>query len=566
MRAAALLIALAPAAVLGCTDASDEPELDAPTWHQDVAPLIGRHCSSCHADGGIGAPLLFDTYDDAVNFGPLIRNAVATGDMPPFMGRETEVCTPEHAWTNDARLLQSEIDTLVSWVDAGMPEGDPATAAPIPEPAAPDLTGPTEVLVPASPYTVPPVGDQADVFACISLDPGLTEDGWLEAYKVLPDDPRVVHHVLVGIDATGASAELAGPDGFYDCLGGFEVPASFIGGWVPGGAPVLMPEGSAVQVPADGRIVLQMHYHLIDEAVPDATGLEIQWTDGAPDQVARFGLFGNRRGTQPDPEDGGQARLFIPAGKPDHREHLIIPWTVAGPSRVFMVWNHMHYIGTSMRAWVERPGREPSCLLHTPDWDFDWQQSFFYDAAAGQAPLLLPGDELHLECIYDNTLDNPGVRKILAEAGLEEPVDVSVGEGSLDEMCLVTLGVVPAAFPVTHLGEATLTVRTEDGRTEDTCTATVEVAIDPIEGIIDGRASCELDALGQPRTLTASFGQYTWDGTGEVSGEGTFGLSGFASGPATWSGTVTDGRLQAEMVGTYAGIGLTVTASVDAVR
>lgn len=47
-----------------------------------------------------------------------------------------------------------------------------------------------------------------------------------------------------------------------------------------------------------------------------------------------------------------------------------------------------------------------------------------------------------MQCEYDNTLDNPGVRRALDDAGLEVPVNVGLGEGSLDEMCVGIFGVV----------------------------------------------------------------------------------------------------------------------------
>jgi hypothetical protein len=47
-----------------------------------------------------------------------------------------------------------------------------------------------------------------------------------------------------------------------------------------------------------------------------------------------------------------------------------------------------------------------------------------------------------MQCQYDNTLDNPGVVRALADAGLTEPVNVNLGEGSLDEMCIGIFGVV----------------------------------------------------------------------------------------------------------------------------
>ena len=46
------------------------------------------------------------------------------------------------------------------------------------------------------------------------------------------------------------------------------------------------------------------------------------------------------------------------------------------------------------------------------------------------------GDKIRVRCTYDNSLDNPGVKDMLTEVGLDAPVDVF-----LDEMCLTGLGV-----------------------------------------------------------------------------------------------------------------------------
>jgi mono/diheme cytochrome c family protein len=545
--------ALATVLLLACAESA--PPADAPTWHADVAPLVERHCAACHATGELADPIAFDDYEATARWGVAIQHAVVSGDMPPFKARETDACTPDDPWMNDARLSADEIATFAAWVDADMPEGDPADA-PEPEPAPSVDLADTTPLLPTSAYVVPPADVDKDVFTCVSLDPGLVEDGWLEGYQVLPDERRVVHHVLVAIDEDGETAGLADADGRYDCLGGFGVDAQFVGAWVPGAAPMPVPDGSAVRVPAGARILLQMHYHLVDEPVPDATGVGIRWADDAPDRPAVFGLYGNARGLQPDPDDGGLARLYIPAGSTDHEEHLVIPWRQPQPLRVFLVGNHMHYVGTRMRVWIERPATDGSstCILDTPDWDFDWQQTYFYDAAAGEGPLLQAGDEQHIACTYDNSLTNPAVAGALTEAGLTAPVDVSLGEGSLDEMCLVTLGAIPEGELVapepTHLGTATLSLATADGTSEDSCDAPAEALVDLDGGVLLGQASCEVFAYGQTRTLEA-----TWlsrdAALGDVGGAGQFDLSDFATGPFTWTGTLSEEALELQMSATY---------------
>ena len=62
-------------------------------------------------------------------------------------------------------------------------------------------------------------GEVEDEFICFTIDPGLSEAQWLEAFQVIPDDLAVVHHVLVGIDHEGTSADLANSDGRAILLG-----------------------------------------------------------------------------------------------------------------------------------------------------------------------------------------------------------------------------------------------------------------------------------------------------------------------------------------------------------
>lgn len=82
---------------------------------------------------------------------------------------------------------------------------------------------------------------------------------------------------------------------------------------------------------------------------------------------------------------------------------------------------------------------ERECLLHTPDWNFEWQRFYEYDVEIEQMPFIQPGDTFELSCTYDNSMGNPFVRRALAEQGLDAPRDVVLGEETLDEMCLLAL-------------------------------------------------------------------------------------------------------------------------------
>ena len=384
----------------------------------------------------------------------IIADRTASKDMPPFMADNDETCENPWGFMHDPRLTDDEIALLAAWAEAGAPEGDPATAAPLPEPPAFGLEDYNDEVMPPQAYTTR-IENGADEFICVTMDLGLYETSYLTGVEVVPDVDEVVHHATVFIDKTGSTAALGGSDGMYPCVGGtMGTEDTFIAGWVPGAAPTTPPDGAAWEVPAGARLVVQLHYHPTTTPQADQTRYRLRWADTPPDKLAYVTLIGNNRtqnsdgsGLQPGEDDpGGVPAFLIPADSADHVETIRYDLPDALPEvYIWFALNHMHYIGTKMTVWVEhQDDSADSCLLSTPRWDFSWQQAFYYDAASGNAPRVRGGDTLWIQCTYDNTLDNPSTRAALEENGLDEPQDVTLGEGSLDEMCLVALGAIVA--------------------------------------------------------------------------------------------------------------------------
>ena len=180
-----------------------------------------------------------------------------------------------------------------------------------------------------------------------------------------------------------------------------------------------MPQHSAVKVPVGSKIVLQMHYHLI-EARSDRTRVAIS---GQP--ICLFvdqpGLFGNSpfmledgSGLQPGPNDPQTGPEFkIPAIVLILRNYAVgCLWGSTASARG-LHGGQPYYIGRDMRVWLEKGDQTESCLLHTPSWDFDWQQFYFYDVNSGNNPKIDPGDELAFLWV-NNTMDNPWAVAALA--------------------------------------------------------------------------------------------------------------------------------------------------------
>jgi len=426
-------------------DGDDDGDVEAPrpNWHQDIAPLVYGACVGCHVDGGI-APFSLEDYERAAPWASLASEAVNAGSMPPWGAIETDECQPMHSWRDDVRLRAEEQLLLADWVRAGAPEGDPADAVALPQPPSLDLDNTTITLQNPTPFTV---GGTADSFVCMVVDPGNTEDVWVDGVQMLPDNSEVVHHVLTYIDSTSASDALVDADGKFPCPGGFAAieGVNQISTWVPGGVPTETPPDVAFRMPAGSKVIMAYHYHPTgsgDEV--DQSSIALRWTDQAPALPAYMAVIGSifsADGLEPGPNDPDGVPVFeIPANVAGHTETMRFVIPDGLPSvEIFTMGTHMHYAGVDMKIWVERGGQE-QCWLQTPQWDFNWQRFYDVDAPIGSLPVVQGGDVIMLRCTYDNTLDNPLLAQALAEQGLSEPVTIGVGESTLDEMCAMMVG------------------------------------------------------------------------------------------------------------------------------
>lgn len=411
-----------------------------PNWHEDIAPLVAEHCVGCHTAGGV-TPFTMDTYEETWPLAPAMALQAEAGEMPPWHAVETEDCTPYAPFLHDARMSDEEIQMLRDWSDIGTPEGDPANAAPLPEPPSSDLAEVTATVTSPASIEVEADGNTLDFFHCLSFDPGNTQDVYVDGFQVVPGNRALAHHTLIYLDLDAGSADWE--DGVqYDCGGGAGdlSNAQLVGAWVPGQRPFETPEDVGILLPAGARIVYNMHYHasVTGPQTDTGTALSMHWTETAPTYVSQFSLIG-----APGAGTVQEQPFLIPAGASGHREvvEYRVPEELGGLDlRVWSALNHMHKVGVDMRVTVLAGGDE-TCLVQTPNWDFNWQRSYTYDLPIAEALQVQPGDVVRVECTYDNTMDNPAVVEALNEVGLDEPQDVTLGEGTLDEMCLTGVGV-----------------------------------------------------------------------------------------------------------------------------
>ena len=90
------------------------------TYSADVASIIQENCTVCHRAGGIG-PMELVTYEDVRRYSRRIKENVVNRVMPPYYyDNDVGIQELKHDW----RLSQEDINTIVAWVDQGMPLGN----------------------------------------------------------------------------------------------------------------------------------------------------------------------------------------------------------------------------------------------------------------------------------------------------------------------------------------------------------------------------------------------------------------------------------------------------------
>ncbi|QDU38606.1 Thiol-disulfide oxidoreductase ResA [Maioricimonas rarisocia] len=348
-----------------------KPQADASvTYSRDVASVLNRHCVECHREGEI-APFALSSFDDAVGWGETIAEVIREQRMPPWHAN------PAHGEFANSRLMSDEEkQTIYDWVEAGMPEGDPAVLPSLPQfvegwqlPRRPDQV----VAMRSKPFDVPAEGTIE--YQYFAVDPGFTEDRWIAGAEVVPGNRNVVHHAIVFFSPPNGR----GPQGL-----------GWISAYVPGFRPPEPVTGLARRVPAGSKLIFQMHYTPNGSPQQDVTKIGLLFAD--PETVTE--------------ELVTQVAVDPKFEIPPHAEEYRISTTRRHwpkGSRLLALTPHMHLRGRSFRFVGHFPDGRDEILLDVPHYDFNWQHT--YQLAE---PLNLP-EGFSIECIatYDNSGNNP---------------------------------------------------------------------------------------------------------------------------------------------------------------
>jgi mono/diheme cytochrome c family protein len=360
-------VAIGAGIVLAWT-ATARAQATSPTFARDVAPIFQEKCQTCHRPGQMG-PMPLTNYQEVRPWVRSIRAKVANREMPPWHIDKT---VGVQGFLNDISLTDQQIGTIVGWVDAGAPQGDPKDL-PAPKAWPDDLAWrleemfkrPPDLTVKSTPWTQPAEGQ--DQWWQPVVDSGLTEDRWIRAVEVRPSlkGRRIVHH------GNSALAEFA-----------------------VGKAGEIYPEGTGKLMRANQEVSFDIHYHSVGEEITDQLEVGVWFYPKGYEpkyqiKSSPMGVFQSM-----DTFDLPPGAVTI--------HHAYVPLTQ--PTKLVSYQPHMHVRGKAMSMEAIYPDGRVEMLSHVANFQFNWHVNYVY--ADQVAPVLPKGTIIHITAWHDNTAAN----------------------------------------------------------------------------------------------------------------------------------------------------------------
>jgi hypothetical protein len=363
------------------------------TFTKHVAPIFQQKCQVCHQPGSI-APMSLITYDDARKFARRIKARVAARLMPPWHIDKT---VGIREFKNDRSLTEEQIATIVRWVDAGTPRGDPRDMPPpvtFPDPNRWQLAeqfGEPDLVLKSKPYTMP-ARTQDKWFRPVT-ETGLTEARWVRAIEIRPARPearKVVHHVLTLLEQ-----EEQGITGLASSAHGHQRSAGLFMEWAVGKAGEIFAEDAGKLMLPGSKIRWEVHLHAIGEEMKDVEaelGIYFYPRGHVPKYRTVLRMFDVSRGSD----------LDIPPNRVTMTQNFFV---LQAPARLENFQPHMHMRGKAMSLEAVYPDGRKELLSAVNNFQWNWHVNYIY--ADHVAPLLPKGTMLVFTAWHDNTAANP---------------------------------------------------------------------------------------------------------------------------------------------------------------
>ncbi len=394
---------------------------------EDIAPIIYKNCSNCHRAGEIG-PMELTNYEQIRDWAPMIKQVTASKYMPPWKA--------DPGYSNfiaETYLEQSEIDMIGEWVDNGMERGDLALEPDFPDYPSGSLLGEPDLVLTMEQAHLHK-GNNQDSYYYFVLSTDFPEDKVIKAMEFRPGNTKIVHHALIFEDTQGIAKQRDAQTPEY----GFEEFGSFRGSfnfdfreekqfpaYAPGQKALRYPEGVGQVLHAGADLAIQIHYAPVPNDETDLSSVNIFFADEEEeiDRLIGQDLF------LPDNLVTGFNSFFM---LPNTIKEFVGVWTMEYDKSLVGIAPHSHLLGEEWEAWIEHTDGSRTNLISIPDWDFNWQGSFYFPKFIKAEK----GSVIKARAVYDNTSLNP-------DNPSDPPTFVTWGEGTNDEMFYMPVLHVP---------------------------------------------------------------------------------------------------------------------------
>jgi mono/diheme cytochrome c family protein len=387
------------------------------TFTKEVAPIFYKSCAECHRPGE-AAPFSVLSYKDVRPWAKSIKEKIVNREMPPWhadphVGR----------WVNDPRLTQSQIDTIVSWVDGGAKEGEPKDLPPAPQFVEGWRIGKPDLIIPMpDEYTVAANGP--DEYQYFDAPTNFTEDKYVQLAEARPGNRKIVHHIIAFVVPPGNPSlnmipkeqrdkalenSLKNTPFYRDGLlirmkpdqpvynDGSDVPPNlkgfnnvddFLTAYAPGSDYGVWEPGTAKRIPKGAIIRFQVHYSKVAGSVQkDRSMVGMIFAKQPPEKIIKTRAVSN---------------IFFEIPPNADRHKVTATWTPSLDVTIHSLSPHMHYRGAAMEFKVFYPDGRSEVLLNVPAYSFNWQMVY-----RPQSPIRIPGgSKIQVTGYFDNSAKN----------------------------------------------------------------------------------------------------------------------------------------------------------------
>ena len=403
-----------------------------PTFSKDIAPILQAKCQECHQPNSI-APMSLITFAEARPWARSIKQRVSTRQMPPW---HIDQSVGVQKFKNDMSLSQQQIDTIVAWVDAGAPQGDPKDLPPAKKIAADnewkgvqDGFGPPDLVIRSSEYKMPASGQDVWYRPMTDSIP-ITEPRWVKMVEIRPTSlkaRKVLHHSIayqvlspenVQSVNTGTANGPGGPATFDDLVN----RRPQLMEWAIGKGYDLFAEGTGKMIMPGEKLSWDQHLHPSGEEVMVGSEIALWLYPKGQEPKKRSYLIGftglKKRGFL----DIAPNTISYTEGFTVLKENTMI--TNFQP--------HFHLRGKAMEVKAILPDGSTQVVSYVGNFNFNWMTNYIY--ADDAAPVFPKGTVIQVSAWYDNTKNNPN--------NPDPDQWVGYGDRTVDEMAHAWMNVV----------------------------------------------------------------------------------------------------------------------------